>query len=508
MLAPEAEHPYTYEGLCAAIDNYNEGHAEKIFMMGTEQQRKSELAAFLGHTLHESDDWTASREYLVCGDNQVVDGETYCKPCDSDSFNWDTMTCGSVGLVGMGLTYNGYCDFTLEPPAACGCDVLMSEPAPLDGYIPASQVFFGRGAIQLSWNYNYRSASEALTGDSSTFCENPDLVATIPEYAWGAGVFFWMEALKEETTCHIEALRNGDFGGTLNNINGGLECPAYHGGWHGEAIKMRLNRYCKASLALDMEEILIFEGCKLLNSSFAECLDDGTCPDCARYSDALDYQTSTSDPAPEALSTSTATTTTTSTTTVSTATTSSTTTVTEPQPVTTPDPTPKPTPRPTEEPAEEEPSAGAKPDTGESPGTPDPTPNPTPHPTLPPQAQANVPCSGDLRAVDGLPGCCVPEPAYHGDGACDPESPYNTAECAFDGGDCCKATCDLSSIYGCSTAEDSITYGPFGYFCVNPNLDEFIDPQLCSVSDRTRIGDGKCDSDVNTEACNWDGGDW
>ena len=50
-LAPEARHPYTYEGLCDAIDNYNEGHAEKIFMMGTEFEKKSELAAFLGHTL-------------------------------------------------------------------------------------------------------------------------------------------------------------------------------------------------------------------------------------------------------------------------------------------------------------------------------------------------------------------------------------------------------------------------------------------------------------------------
>ena len=30
-----------------------------------------------------------------------------------------------------------------------------------------------------------------------------------------------MENLKEETTCHIEALRSLDFGGTLNNINGG-----------------------------------------------------------------------------------------------------------------------------------------------------------------------------------------------------------------------------------------------------------------------------------------------
>jgi hypothetical protein len=65
-LGPNATFPYTYEGLCLAIDHYNEGHAEKIFMMGTDEEKKHELAAFLGHTLHESDEWKAGREYLIC----------------------------------------------------------------------------------------------------------------------------------------------------------------------------------------------------------------------------------------------------------------------------------------------------------------------------------------------------------------------------------------------------------------------------------------------------------
>jgi hypothetical protein len=38
-----------------------------------------------------------------------------------------------------------------------------------------------------------------------------------------------MENQKEGSTCHKEVLK-GDFGGALNNINGGLECPAYKGG--------------------------------------------------------------------------------------------------------------------------------------------------------------------------------------------------------------------------------------------------------------------------------------
>jgi hypothetical protein len=48
----------------------------------------------------------------------------------------------------------------------------------------------------LSWNYNYYKASLALTGSADTFCDNPELVATEEEFAWGAGIFYWMENLK------------------------------------------------------------------------------------------------------------------------------------------------------------------------------------------------------------------------------------------------------------------------------------------------------------------------
>ncbi len=118
-------------------------------------------------------------------------------------------------------------------------------------------------------------------------------------------------------------------------------------------------------------------------------------------------------------------------------------------------------------------------------------------------------CPEGLKSVDGLPDCCVPEPLYHGDGACDPDAPLNMAECAFDGGDCCHETCDLESIYAHSSVPSN--YGPYGFFCINPNVDKYIDPTLCTVSERIKIGDGQCNSGVemyNSEACNWDGGNW
>ena len=42
---------------------------------------------------------------------------------------------------------------------------------------------------------------------------------------------------------------------------------------------------------------------------------------------------------------------------------------------------------------------------------------------------------------------------------------------------------------------------------MNPELGEYVDPNECTVDDRTRLGDGKCDADYNKEECNWDGGD-
>ena len=245
------------------------------------------------------------------------------------------------------------------------------------------------------------------------------------------------------------------------NINGGLECPAYHGGWHGEAIKLRINRYCKSSLALGLESILSFDGCKGLFDSFSECLGDGTCPACKHFSDGVPITTKV-DPVA----------------------------------------------------AEEEPVVEVLPATPEA--TQETTSPPVAAPTPPvsedeaSQSDSTSSCPSGLQHVDevNLPECCVPEPAYHGDGACDPDAPYNTAACNYDGGDCCKESCKLESTYGCSS--ESFGYGPFGYFCQNPKYDEYIDSDECTVSDRTRVGDGRCDAGIeayNTAACNWDGGD-
>ena len=76
--------------------------------------------------------------------------------------------------------------------------------------------YFGRGFIQLTWSYNYRSASEALFGDDR-LVTNPDLVAQSDDYSWAVSFWYW------KSTVHSR-VQGGQFGAATNAINGGLEC--------------------------------------------------------------------------------------------------------------------------------------------------------------------------------------------------------------------------------------------------------------------------------------------
>jgi len=132
----------------------------------------------------------------------------------------------------------------------------------------------------------------------------------------------------------------------------------------------------------------------------------------------------------------------------------------------------------------------------------------TTEPPIAPKAEA-VGCPVGLKSVLGLPSCCIDEPNYLGDGACDPWGPYNTEECAFDLGDCCYETCNHDSPYKCEMEVDNdAEVGPFGFFCIDPRY-RIIDEVQCEVENREWIGDGGCDAEggYNTEECGWDMGD-
>ncbi|MFI9324200.1 glycoside hydrolase family 19 protein [Kitasatospora aureofaciens] len=154
---------YTYQGLLDATSAYP-GFAAT----GSDTVRRQEAAAFLANVSHE----TGGLLYVV----------------EQNTSN-----------------YPHYCD-TSQP---YGC--------------PAGQaVYYGRGPIQLSWNFNYKAAGDALGLD---LLNHPDLVQTDPAVAWKTGLWYWNTQNGPGTMTAHDAMVNGrGFGETIRSINGALEC--------------------------------------------------------------------------------------------------------------------------------------------------------------------------------------------------------------------------------------------------------------------------------------------
>lgn len=161
-LFPERIAFYTYEGFTEAV-RQTPGFAD----WGSDAQRRQEMAAFLGQIAHESDQLRAQREYKRA--------------------NWDK-----------------YC----RDDARLGC--------------AKGQQYYGRGPIQLSWNYQYKAAGDFLGLD---LWSDPDRVARDSTVAWRTALWYWMTQPGESSQTPHAAIRSGaGFGATTRAINGPLEC--------------------------------------------------------------------------------------------------------------------------------------------------------------------------------------------------------------------------------------------------------------------------------------------
>lgn len=91
--------------------------------------------------------------------------------------------------------------------------------------------YFGRGPLQLSWNYNYGPAGQAIGFDG---LNDPDKVASDAVVSFKTGLWFWMN--------NVHSVMAQGFGATIRAINGD-EC----GGGRPDAVNARIgyyNGYC------------------------------------------------------------------------------------------------------------------------------------------------------------------------------------------------------------------------------------------------------------------------
>ncbi|MFI6697398.1 glycoside hydrolase family 19 protein [Streptomyces sp. NPDC050509] len=178
QMFPSRNSFYTYSGLKAALSAYP-GFANT----GSDTVKRQEAAAFLANVSHE--------------------------------------TGGLVHIVEQNTAnYPHYCD--ANQPYGC----------------PAGQAaYYGRGPIQLSWNFNYKAAGDALGID---LLRNPNLVQTDAAVAWKTALWYWNTQTGPGTMTPHNAMVNGrGFGETIRSINGSIEC---NGGNPGQ-VQSRINNY-------------------------------------------------------------------------------------------------------------------------------------------------------------------------------------------------------------------------------------------------------------------------
>ena len=163
QMFPNRNSFYTYSGLTDALSAYP-GFANT----GSDTVQKQEAAAFLANVSHE----TGGLVYVV----------------EQNTSN-----------------YPHYCD--ASQPYGC----------------PAGQAaYYGRGPIQLSWNFNYKAAGDALGID---LLNNPYQVENNASVAWKTGLWYWNTQSGPGTmTPHNAMVDSAGFGQTIRSINGSLEC--------------------------------------------------------------------------------------------------------------------------------------------------------------------------------------------------------------------------------------------------------------------------------------------
>ncbi|MGW7457379.1 glycoside hydrolase family 19 protein [Streptomyces sp. NPDC054797] len=169
---------YTYNGLVSALSAY-----PAFAKTGDDTVRRREAAAFLANVSHE--------------------------------------TGGLVHIVEQNTAnYPHYCD--AAQPYGC----------------PAGQAaYYGRGPIQLSWNFNYKAAGDAL---GINLLADPYLVERDPAVAMKTALWYWNTQNGPGTmTAHAAMVNGAGFGETIRSINGALECN----GGNPAQVQSRISAY-------------------------------------------------------------------------------------------------------------------------------------------------------------------------------------------------------------------------------------------------------------------------
>lgn len=121
----------------------------------------------------------------------------------------------------------------------------------------SSAGYYGRGPIQLSWNYNYGQFSKFIYNDKNVLLKYPDSLQENGVLAFKSAIWFWMMPQCPKPSCHqvmhdqwvhdsaysLNRMYYKGFAHTNNIINGGLECRTYSSSAFTQKVALRSKLY-------------------------------------------------------------------------------------------------------------------------------------------------------------------------------------------------------------------------------------------------------------------------
>ena len=215
---------YTWDGFAKAADHF----ADFGFLNeGSIEDRLRELAAFFANSSQETHN--SHGVYALINKDGIIGQGRY----NAGYYYQQEQAC-AVGGADYGQDICSYCDAS-DTAYGVACDWLYEN-----GSAKADDFYYGRGPMQLRWNYHYGAFGEYYYQDSDLLLYNPNMLVQDSEAAFASAIWYWMTERDGKPSAHdVMTLGNYSydpesesserypgFGMTINVTRGESECGA------------------------------------------------------------------------------------------------------------------------------------------------------------------------------------------------------------------------------------------------------------------------------------------
>ena len=213
---------YTWDGFLKAAKNYPEFADQRHGYSTSIEARLREVAAFLANAAHTTA-YPSSGSYALSN----LGGELGSTRYDAGYYFQQEPAC-AVGGANYGQDICSYCDASHADYGEACAWLYADDSTKVDDF------YYGRGPLQLQWNYHYGAFAEDYYSSADLLLYDPNKLVTDSEAAFASALWRWMTPMDGKPSPHqvmtdqyeeqANFNRYPSFGMTINVLNGEQEC--------------------------------------------------------------------------------------------------------------------------------------------------------------------------------------------------------------------------------------------------------------------------------------------